>query len=874
MSGRAVSHAEQRTERPLWEYPVAADRFAVIRLAHQTEQWADAEQMARELLAEALAQVRGEAERRPASDRTGGQAGHAAAREAAARYDAVKARSGATLVLPANSFERSAPTVLHVVRVIADTIYMTNRLTDCLIYLEEAMREGVLPLDDSYAELLRGWIYRRNNQLNTAIVLAREQLRRGGEDMTLEIRASFLHLQADCELHSGRTLQAQRHLQDAVALSRASGSLEVQALALNALGMTERMFNRLPTARRLLEEALRLHERLGKPERQAQVLLNLAVLHTKCGQPQRALQLLDDSREVQNLVARPQRRMMIRLARAKALLEVDRVQEAQQETRPILGLSIKGRYPRVEVLALEVLGDCALAAGRFEQARRYFERGLEVCGPRVPGYQAAGADLACGLYRRLGQSYLLVEDFKQAVQLLRRALQLARSGSERYEEGIAGRLLASAYAHLDQHGRATEVCQQAVDVMRNMGAELQLAHCLKEAASIHFTQCQKEPEHRLEQALSLIVEAEQLYQKFGERRKVKACRELLNRIRAASVGPWSRKAPAGTGKIDESPLVFIARASVTRHLLSSVEVAAKGDDPVLITGETGTGKELIARLVHEQSSRREVPWVAVNCAAIPGTLFEREIFGHRAGAFTGAAQDRPGLCEQADGGTLFLDEVGEVDLPLQVKLLRLLQEGTYHRLGDPEERRVDLRIVAATNADLIDRIENGQFRRDLFYRLRMFDLQVPPLRKRRGDIRALIRHFVKQQLSDEARPEDLFEPAVLAALRSHTWPGNVRELEGVIKRMVMLAMHEGQATVAMLPPEIRRCWGGGDMSDVPCVERDLNLARHLEQAERSRIELALTQAGGNRTAAARLLGISRTTLYKKLQRLEIGMPAW
>jgi DNA-binding NtrC family response regulator/tetratricopeptide (TPR) repeat protein len=919
MAGRTDTRKDQRTVTPLWEQPVDAERFARTQLAHQTEQWPDAERMAREVLADAIRQARGQNEGTGQRKQAGSRSDQPivsdtgcldqAGRVVAVRNPTVQKKCGDTLLMPACFVDRGEPCILHVSRLIADTLYMTHRLSECLAYLVEAMREGTMPLDDTYADLLRGWIYRRNNQVNTANELARAQLRRGGDDMALEIRASFLHLQADCESQKGKSQQAQRKLRDAVALSRTSGSLEIQALTLNALGVNELAFSRIPLARRHFEEALRLYERLGKSERRAQVLMNLAVLYTKSGWPEQAVKLLAESPEVHGLIARPRRRLLIRMARAKALLDMDQVQRARKEARPVLGLAIKGCFPRVEVLALEVLGDCALAEGRVQQAKRYYNSGLEVCSHKVPGYQAAGADLACGLYRRLGQSHLVDGEWKQAVKRLRRAVQLARGCRERYEEGIAGRLLARAYARMDLHGQAAEQCGQAQDVLRDMGAELQLAHALLEAARIHLAWWQQEPHRQLERALSCAVEAEQWYGRLEREQKVIACRELVEEILAARVEPWSgtsltlaagpalvremkttgadadhndecsRSVSAGLTKKVVSPVTFIAEAPATKRLLSLVEIAAASNEPVLITGETGTGKELIAQLVHKQSQRQTGPWVAVNCAAIPGTLFEREVFGHSAGAFTGAVHDRPGLCEKADGGTLFLDEVGDVALPLQVKLLRLLQEGSFRRLGDPEERQVDLRLVAATNADLHDRIARDEFRRDLFYRLRVFDLRVPPLRERREDVEPLIRYFIKEQLSDEARPDILFDAAVRVALQHYEWPGNVRELQGVIKRLILLAMHEGRATVAMLPPEIMR--GGGGMAKGEAAEwaplvkdENLNLAQHLEKAERSRIVHALSRAGGNRTTAARLLGISRNTLYKKLQRLGIVIPSW
>jgi transcriptional regulator with GAF, ATPase, and Fis domain len=260
--------------------------------------------------------------------------------------------------------------------------------------------------------------------------------------------------------------------------------------------------------------------------------------------------------------------------------------------------------------------------------------------------------------------------------------------------------------------------------------------------------------------------------------------------------------------------------------------------------------------------------VVVNCPAIPENLFERELFGHSRGAFSGAEQDRIGLCEAADGGTLFLDEVGEMPLNLQPKLLRLLQEGTYRRLGEVAERKVNFRIVAATNADLGELMSRGQFRADLYFRLQVVPVVLPPLRERGEEIDPLVALSVRRVMGPAVAPADVFAEEVLVALRRYPWPGNVRELEGVVRRLALVAARAGKATVGSLPVEMAR-W-----LDRPSgVHRGSSLAVSLERAERERIVQALTAAEGNRTVAARMLDISRASLYRKMERLGIRIPA-
>ena len=285
-----------------------------------------------------------------------------------------------------------------------------------------------------------------------------------------------------------------------------------------------------------------------------------------------------------------------------------------------------------------------------------------------------------------------------------------------------------------------------------------------------------------------------------------------------------------------------------RQLLDVVERVAASNASVLIIGETGTGKELIARAVHHFSHRSAKPWVDVNCAALPHQLLESELFGYEKGAFSGAAGTKPGLFELASGGTLFLDEIGELDLAMQVKLLRALDGAAYYRLGGTRKVKVDVRIVAATNVDLMAAVEKGLFRRDLYHRLEQVRLDVPPLRKRSGEVRALVEHF----LSKEA-PHRYFSAQAIDVLEGYAWPGNVRELKNTVMRAACMAEHD-EIGVHDLPESVQ-------MPQRPVPQREVT----IEAIEQQAIFRALTQAGGSQDRAAQLLGISRRTLIRRLK---------
>ena len=315
---------------------------------------------------------------------------------------------------------------------------------------------------------------------------------------------------------------------------------------------------------------------------------------------------------------------------------------------------------------------------------------------------------------------------------------------------------------------------------------------------------------------------------------------------------------------------FIGKSARMAELLRQVERVATSVAPVLVYGESGTGKELLARAIHYSSPRQKAPFVVIDCTAIPENLQESELFGHAKGAFTGAVAAKQGLFEEADGGTVFLDEVANLSLASQGKLLRALQEGTFRRVGDNSLLHVDIRVVSATNRDLAEEVRRGNFREDLFYRLNVVPLEVPPLRERREDIPLLVEHFLDRAVKRGAKKRKL-TPEVLNSLLAWEWPGNVRELENAIERACLLS-HGDSLTLDALPPEIARSTDLLAYGNNPGIgELPLNqvLSRVSREVERQMITRALAACKGNRTEAARSLGISRRTLLYKMKRLRI-----
>jgi len=310
------------------------------------------------------------------------------------------------------------------------------------------------------------------------------------------------------------------------------------------------------------------------------------------------------------------------------------------------------------------------------------------------------------------------------------------------------------------------------------------------------------------------------------------------------------------------------------HIYNMVRQVSKTRTNILITGESGTGKELIARAIHEQSERRDHPFVVINCGGIPESLMESEFFGHMKGAFTGATQDKKGLFEIAHKGTVFLDEVGELGIPMQVKLLRVVQEKIFKRVGGTQDITVDIRIISATNKDLTKEVIEGRFREDLFYRLNVIEIKVPPLRERMGDLRILAQHFLEKYATEMGKKVTKISSYAIELLKKYDFPGNIRELENLLERSVALS-----DTNILLPDSLalsvyKKRWIEGIKNkrfDLEEVANGVSLETIMAEIERAYLRKALDCSGGNKNRAAELLDISFRSLRYRLEKLGINM---
>jgi len=309
---------------------------------------------------------------------------------------------------------------------------------------------------------------------------------------------------------------------------------------------------------------------------------------------------------------------------------------------------------------------------------------------------------------------------------------------------------------------------------------------------------------------------------------------------------------------------IIGNTPAMQKVFSTIETVAISDSSVMITGESGTGKELVARAIHKMSSRKNSPLVPINCSAITETLFESELFGHIKGAFTGAFDNKKGLLEYANNGTVFLDEAGDIPLSIQVKLLRAIQEREIRRVGSNETIRIDVRFISATNRDLRQLIKEGRFREDLFYRLNVIEINLPPLRERREDILILASHFLGKYSTKQNKDIKGFSPETVAILENYSWPGNIRELENAIERSVVMC-RGSLITVHDLPAHISKGYQPANTERITEKYRDAR-RRMIESFEKNYFAQLLNQTGGNISRASEIAGIDRSNLAKLLKK--------
>lgn len=588
---------------------------------------------------------------------------------------------------------------------------------------------------------------------------------------------------------------------------------------------------------RLCVEAAR---QSGHPRLLVQALNADATVAFRRGDWSRSLETYDAALRLAEEFEDTRWRVAVQANRARVLAFRGDLEEAErilEELRP----ERSNEATTVAAVLDEYRGQVALLRGEAQQALAYFDAALaRLIRDGVQSYERPQALL------RKAEALIALEDYEEAHACAEEALKRLARYPRTLERGHLLHLRGIANLKCGRPRDASTDFESAIAALRRVGDQWTLLRCLLDRAESTLVDAQ--------QCVSDCTEARALAVRLGHADLEERAHRSLTRgeLRLHRLSESATGSSLSTG--------MVAECAAMRALVAEARMVGASDHRVLLQGETGTGKEVFARFLHESSSRKSGPFVPVNCAAIPEQLFEREFFGHARGSFTGAVREARGLVEEAAGGTLFLDELGELPFALQPKLLRLLQEGSFRRVGETRERRANLRIISATNRPLRDAVSEGKFRDDLFYRLSGFELKLPPLRERLEDLTPLAWTFLRECAGP--RREAAIEPAAWRALREYAWPGNVRELQSAVESAWLRARATGVIRLEHLPATIRT---RPALRGVPRMD----LLRAVRRTEREMILEALGRARYRRADAAQLLGIGRNTLYEKMKKLGI-----
>ncbi len=716
-------------------------------------------------------------------------------------------------------------------------------------------------------KLIQIWIFGKKGKTQNALLLANEFL--NTQDTTIHplhpdflmIRGHFLSLLGspgkpieDCEAAYSIFLVQKRRFE--------------AGRAANILGHHFIFLGKYKKAMEWFSRAEIVFNSLHLKKKESVIALNQGIVHYKLSNFAKSLKFLKKSLKIGIKGNWPHRQCFANIALGNVYRMQRKFDLAQRHLRDGLAQAQSMSMAREEALALEFLGDVHRDQGQFAEAQKLYTKTLTIIEPLAPE-----GDIVSETHRRIGECHALNGEFLSAKPHLNKALEMTRRQGDRFEEAVTLRVLAESALASGNPKAALKHIAPSCKILEEIGANYELAISCFRHAEILLAGRDDIPEDKpvivqLNQAWHFAIDAQKLFQATKVQWWTSQAKVLVKRLTALLLQQEALDKLIASERIvregkDFNPRSFIVHKSFAmRHVLNECDLYAPDEIAVLIHGETGTGKELIARRVHEKS-RRPGNLVTVNVSAISPTLFEREFFGHVKGAFSGADQNSIGFAEQAHQGTLFLDEIGELPLQLQPKLLRLLQDGTFHAVGDPVERSVNIRLVAATNVNLYEAVQNKTFREDLFYRLEVLTLDIPPLRDRPEDILPLMEYFLTRVAGHDAVISEYLNPTSVKLVLEYSWPGNVREVISVCRKLHLQIKNIGSAKIELGQKDDFVITGPG------FLEMQAEVGRTLSSIDdpRKRLNTALRQAGGNRVKAARLLNIGRSTLYRQMKQL-------
>ncbi len=753
----------------------------------------------------------------------------------------------------------------------ARNLFQLDKYDEFLVLVASAGRWGMVPEHFPELDLVRLSFAFKRGEYNDVV---QETTRFVEENRKVlpPVLADYLLLRGQCLSNLGNPGLALEDASMAYSLFRLLDRDLESARCANLQGMLMVRSADFPSAEHWFRKAFDLHQKLDMRKNMGGNRLNLGIVNYKQGAFHAA------EVEFQGAIALLQEvGAKVPLCRAYIARGCNlRLQRAFGEARTVLNKAFTWAtelmLAREEALSLEFLGDICRDEGKLEQARRFYSRALAIGRSIAPE-----GDIVMEVMGRQGQCLSLLGRQSEAVAVLGRALVMSRRLGDRHEEGIVRRAMAVALYEMGDLVSAGQHIGLSSRLLKGVGSRFELAKSILVHTEIRLASLDGgmvlDPDEVLEEAWRETLGSLDPLIHSGVDYWVVKARTLLSGVskRRAKQDKMQRNGTGnglalnGLESRGATPIIHVSARM--RDLIQLSDAFADSEEPVLITGATGTGKELFARRLHEHSRRRNQELVCINVTAIPESIFAREFFGHVQGSFSGADRDSIGLAAKADGGTLFLDEIGEMPLDLQPRLLRLLQDGTYHAIGDPQERQVNIRLIAATNADLEQLVVDRKFRADLYYRLKILGLKLPPVCERREDILPLLKHFLAGNSQQQVDPTDFFNLESLDLMQQYQWPGNVREIAMVARQARIQMVSTGKVCVEAGNLQGENLFFTGPQRVAATVFSQVAISDGLN---RSKITLALNESRGNRAEAARRLNVSRSTLYRHLEKMGLA----
>jgi two-component system response regulator HydG len=703
-------------------------------------------------------------------------------------------------------------------------------------------------------------------------------------------------------IHSdlGNLKNAENYLRDAITTYRRIGDQTEKVKCYNKIARIFFMKSEFEKATEYLSEARELSEKTGNLKMEAIACRNLGRIYTLMGRWEEAernllygLESAEKSGDELNLC-----RAQLSLGFVYCLMR--EFQKASEYLASAFELAHKNGYSRELAIYHEYMGGLCFDSGDYEKAEDHYDQILKMWKKAAPD-----GDMIAQTYRLLAQLQVAKKEYDQALASCQKSLEVSKSLGERIEEGAVYRILGQIHSAKKDQESTKEYFNKGLACLSQIGARYELARTYLEAgrskefdhykrlgflsnaeiqfrglgSSYHLGQVNLSianllaEEQQYDKAQLFLTDAEKLFHKKDEHKAVSAVCDLRHTIEDALF--QAGKMAKSNGRTTFANI--ITQNDELREIIEKLKQIKDYDISILLEGETGTGKDLFAKAVHYSSRRRNRRFIAVSCAALPEGLLENELFGHKKGAYTGADRDESGLFEEAEEGTLYLDEIAEVPLSTQVKLLRAIEEKEIVRLGETTPRRINVRIISSTSRNLKESIHSGSFRQDLYYRLNTFHVKIPPLKKRKGDIPILVRHFLREYGIKDGDLDDLDLKIVVKRFLEYCWPGNVRELENELKRMVVLFQAGNGDPTKPLPERLhkfsqRSSWSTEDdrISSFPGMDQqvpaNVSLFEEVAKFEKQKIIQALSQSNGIKLRAAKLLGVPEATLRNKMKK--------